>query len=72
MSKGDSKMQQAMGELRDADNKYFEFDSKDAIKSFNKALGHIDDAIVNYAKAHSTPAQIGMKWPRIRERNEAI
>lgn len=59
ISKGDAKMEQAMGELRDADNEYIAFDSKDAIKYFNKALDHIDDAIVYYAKAYTTPDEKG-------------
>ncbi len=57
VAKGDAKMEQAMGELRDADEEYLAFDSKDAIKSFNKALDHIDDAVVYYAKAYTTPDQ---------------
>lgn len=55
ISKGDAKMEQAMGELRDADNAYIAFDSKNAIKSFNKALDHINDAVVYYAKAYTSP-----------------
>jgi len=57
IGKGDAKMEQAMGELKDADEEYLAFDSKDALKSFNKALDHIDDAIVYYAKAVTTPDQ---------------
>ena len=57
ISKGDAKMEQAMGELKTADEEYLAFDSKDAIKSFNKALEHMDDAIVYYAKAYTTPDQ---------------
>jgi len=57
IGKGDAKMEQAMGELQDADDAYIAFDSKDALKSFNKALDHIDDAIVYYAKAVTTPDQ---------------
>lgn len=57
VAKGDAKMEQAMGELRTADEEYLAFDSKDAIKSFNKALDHIDDAVVYYAKAYTTPDQ---------------
>ena len=48
-------MEQAMGELRDADNEYIAFDSRNAIKSFNKALDHINDAVVYYAKAYTSP-----------------
>ena len=57
VAKGDAKMEQAMGELKTADEEYLAFDSKDAIKSFNKALDHIDDAVVYYAKAYTTPDQ---------------
>ena len=57
IAKGDAKMEQAMGELRTADEEYLAFDSKDAIKAFNKALDHIDDAVVYYAKAYTTPDQ---------------
>ena len=57
VAKGDAKMEQAMGELKDADDEYLAFDTKDALKSFNKALDHIDDAIVYYAKAYTTPDQ---------------
>ena len=57
ISKGDAKMEQAMGELRTADEEYLAFDSKDALKAFNKALDHIDDAVVYYAKAYTTPDQ---------------
>jgi len=57
VAKGDAKMEQAMGELRNADEEYLAFDSKDAIKSFNKALDHIDDAVVYYAKAYTTHDQ---------------
>lgn len=55
--KGDAKMEQAMGELKTADDEYLAFDSKEAIKSFNKALDHIDDAVVYYAKAYTAPEQ---------------
>ena len=57
VAKGDAKMEQAMGELRTADEEYLAFDSKDALKAFNKALDHIDDAVVYYAKAYTTPDQ---------------
>ena len=57
VSKGDAKMEQAMGELQTADGEYLAFDTKDAIKYFNKALDHIDDAVVYYAKAYTTPDQ---------------
>ncbi len=57
LGKGDAKMEQAMGELKTADDEYLAFDSKSALKSFNKALDHIDDAIVYYAKAFTTPDQ---------------
>jgi len=55
VSKGDAKMEQAMGELQTADGEYLAFDTKDAIKYFNKALDHVDDAVVYYAKAYTTP-----------------
>jgi septum formation inhibitor-activating ATPase MinD len=57
IGKGDAKMEQAMGELQTADYEYLALDSKSALKSFNKALDHIDDAIVYYAKAVTTPDQ---------------
>ena len=57
VAKGDAKMEQAMGELKTADDEYLAFDTKDAIKAFNKALDHIDDAVVYYAKAYTTPDQ---------------
>ncbi len=55
VAKGDAKMEQAMGELKTADDEYLAFDTKDAIRYFNKALDHIDDAVVYYAKAYTTP-----------------
>jgi len=57
VAKGDAKMEQAMGELKTADDEYLAFDTKDALKAFNKALDHIDDAVVYYAKAYTTPDQ---------------
>ena len=57
VAKGDAKMEQSMGELKTADEEYLALDSKDALKAFNKALDHIDDAIVYYAKAYTTPDQ---------------
>lgn len=57
VEKGDAKMEKAMEELKDADDEYLAFDSKKAIKSFDKALDYIDDAIVYYAKAYTTPDQ---------------
>jgi len=57
VSKGDAKMEQAIGELQTADGEYLAFDTKDAIKYFNKALDHIDDAVVYYAKAYTAPDQ---------------
>ena len=57
VANGDAKMEQAMGELKTADDEYLAFDTKDALKAFNKALDHIDDAVVNYAKAYTTPDQ---------------
>jgi Tfp pilus assembly protein PilF len=57
VAKGDAKMEQAMGELKTADDEYLAFDAKDALKAFNKALDHIDDAVVYYAKAYTTPDQ---------------
>ena len=57
VANGDAKMEQAMGELKTADEEYLAFDSKDALKAFNKALDHIDDAVVYYAKAYTTPDQ---------------
>ena len=44
VSKGDAKMEQAMGELMTADDEYLAFDTKDAIKYFNKAQGYFDKA----------------------------
>jgi tetratricopeptide (TPR) repeat protein len=55
VAKGDAKMEQAMDELITADDEYLALDTKDAIKYFNKALDHIDDAVVYYAKAFTTP-----------------
>lgn len=57
LDKGDAKMEKAIGELQDAENEYLDYDSKGAVKAFNKALGYIDDAIVYYAKADTTPDQ---------------
>jgi outer membrane PBP1 activator LpoA protein len=57
IGKGDAKMEQAMGELKTADDEYLAFDSKSALKSFDKALDHIDDAIIYYVKAVTTPDQ---------------
>ena len=48
-------MEQAMGELQTADGEYLAFDTKNAIKYFNKALDHVDDAVIYYAKAYTTP-----------------
>lgn len=56
-AKGDAKMEQAMGEFMTADDEYLAHDSKEALKTFNKAIDHMDDAIVYYAKAAATPDQ---------------
>ena len=57
LSKGDAKMNQALAELVTVDNDYLANDVKGATKAFNKTIDYVDDAIVDYAKAATTPDQ---------------
>ena len=57
LSKGDAKMNQALAELVKVDNDYLANDIKGATKAFNKTIDYVDDAIVDYARAATTPDQ---------------
>jgi len=57
MSKGDAKMEQALNSLADVEADLDKNQVDKAEKAFNKAIGQIDQAIVYYAKAVTTPDQ---------------
>jgi ribosomal protein S20 len=57
IASGDAKMNQAITELATVDNDYIANDMKGATKAFNKAIGYVDDAVVDYAKAATSPDQ---------------
>jgi hypothetical protein len=57
LSKGDSKMEQAMNSLVDVEADLDKNQVGKAQKAFNKAIGYVDQAVVYYAKAVTTPDQ---------------
>jgi hypothetical protein len=57
IANGDAKMNQALTELATVDSDYIANDMKGATKAFNKAIGYVDDAVVDYAKAATSPDQ---------------